>query len=126
MTLLGASESNILINNSIANNDSARQDRILRKIPKTLLLKHRKLLEAAIKNNFYMISNSGFIFYKHDVDVRDKNGNCALYYTAKHKNVDFCKFLLEHEADVNLKCQEGNTPVHMAFFTNSLSVLAIC
>lgn len=126
MTLIGASESNIFINSSIMKNDSVRQDRILRKIPKTLLLKHRKLLEAAIENNFYMVGNSGFIFYKHDVDVRDKNGNCALYYTAKNKSVEFCKFLIKHEADVNLKCQEGNTPVHMAFFTNCLSVSVIC
>lgn len=90
--------------------------------PKNLLLKHRKLLEAAKKNNIYMARNSGFVYYQNDMNIKDKKGNTALYYVTKHCNFEFCSYLIEQGAKVNEPCEEGNTPFHIAFSTNSIEV----
>lgn len=106
------------------NPSSAREDKIKnREPPKSLLLKHRKLLEAAVKDNFFMVNNSGFIYYPSDVNIRDKQGNSALYYTSGNANLEFSAFLLRNGAKVNLKCSEGDTPLHMAFKSNSLDMI---
>lgn len=105
---------------------SSRENRIRnREPPKSLLLKHRKLLEASIKDNFFMVKNSGFLYYPNDVNIKDKNGNCALYYTASNANMEFSQFLLQNGAKVNLSCSEGNTPLHMAFKSNDLNIIMI-
>ena len=38
-----------------------------------------------------------------------------------HGNEEFCKFLIERGAYLNIQCQGGNTPLHMAFQSGSLS-----
>lgn len=106
------------------NPDTSREKRIRnREPPKSLLLKHRKLLEAAVKDNFFMVKNSGFIYYPNDVNIKDKNGNSALFYTAFNANLEFSKFLLKSGSKVNLSCSEGNTPLHMAFKSNDLTII---
>ncbi len=63
-----------------------------------------------------MAKNSGFIFYPKDINIQDEKGNTALYYVTQHKeNEEFIKFLLKSGADVNIKCENANTPLHMAF-----------
>lgn len=100
-----------------------RELKIINKLPpKNLLLKHRKLLEGAKTNNIYMVKTSGFIFYPNDMNVKDKKGNTALYYAAKHCNYDFCSYLVELGAKVNEACENGNTPFHICFSTNSIEV----
>ena len=69
-----------------------------------------------------MARNSGFVYYANDMNVRDKKGNVALYYSAKSGNLEFCSFIIELGAKVNEVCEEGNTPFHMAFWTNSFDV----
>ena len=104
--------------------DSSRENKIRnREPPKSLLLKHRKLLEAAYKDNFFMVNNSGFIYYPSDVNIRDKTGNTALYYTASTANKQFTIFLLKHGGKPNLSCSEGNTPLHMAFQSNDVDII---
>ena len=106
------------------NFDELREFKIINKSPpKNLLLKHRKLLEGAKKNNIYMVRNSGFTFYPNDMNVRDKRGNVPLYYVTKHGNLEFCTYMIEKGAKVNEKCEGGNTPFHLAFSTNSIEVL---
>lgn len=109
-------------NFSFGSNQSREQKIINKPPPKTLLLKHRKLLEAAKTNNIYMARNSGFCYYPNDMNVKDKDNNVALFYTAKHNNYDFCSFLIDLGSKVNEQCQNNNTPFHMAFETNSIEV----
>jgi len=106
------------------NPSSSRENKIRnRDPPKSLLLKHRKLLEAAVQNNYFMVNNSGFLYYPSDVNIKDKQGNSSLYYTASNANIPFSQFLLRNGAKVNLKCSEGNTPLHMAFKSNNLDII---
>ncbi len=48
-----------------------------------LYLKQKKLLKAAISDNFYLAYNSGFYFTPEDINTVDEKGNCALYYVTK-------------------------------------------
>ena len=70
-----------------------------------------------------MVNNSGFIYYPSDVNIRDKTGNTALYYTASTANKQFTIFLLKHGGKPNLSCSEGNTPLHMAFQSNDVDII---
>jgi hypothetical protein len=85
--------------------------------PKGLLLKHTRLFTAAKSNNITIILSAGFHYYENDVNVKDSHDNTPLYYAAKNGNKEICEFLLAHNAKVNIRCQNGNTPLHMAFFS---------
>ncbi len=105
---------------------SSRENRIrTRDPPKSLLLKHRKLIEAAINDNYFMVNNSGFLYYPNDINIKDKLGNTALFYTALNSNVEFSRFLLKTGANVNIPCSEGNTPLHMAFKSNKIEIIML-
>ena len=105
---------------------SFRENRIKnREPPKSLLLKHRKLIEAAINDNFFMVNNSGFLYYPNDINIKDKTGNTALFYTALNANIEFSHFLLKTGANVNIPCSEGNTPFHMAFKSNKIEIIML-
>jgi hypothetical protein len=111
------------ISEKMENQTEARELKIINKSPpKNLLLKHRKLLEATKTNNIYMARNSGFSYYPNDMNVKDKKGNVPLYYASKNENLDFCSYLIELGAKVNERCEDGNTPFHIAFSTNTLEV----
>jgi len=108
------------------NSAEIRELKIINKSPpKSLLLKHRKLLEAAKSNKFYLARNAGFTYYANDMNVKDKRGNTPLYYTAKNANFDFCLYLIDKGAKVNERCEKGNTAFHIAFSTNSIEVFII-
>jgi ankyrin repeat protein len=40
------------------------------------------------------VMKSGFIYSESDINVKDPDGNSALYYAAGHGNLQFCEFLL--------------------------------
>lgn len=80
-----------------------------------LLLKQKKLFYGAKQGSLQIVKNSGFIFYPHDINSLDEKGNCPLYYVTKKGDEEFIEFLLRSEADVNMRCSEGNTPLHIAF-----------
>lgn len=90
--------------------------------PKGLLLKQRKLLTAAKSNNLPLVRSTGFTYFEPDVNAKDEKGNTPLYYTAKFGNLEFCQFLLDHGARVNDSCEQGNTPLHMAFASDKEGV----
>ena len=50
-------------------------------------------------------------------------GYSPLYYAVMKNSIMFVKYLLEHKADPNQKCYQGNTPVHLAFQKKNLIVL---
>lgn len=41
--------------------------------------------------------------------------NTPLYYAAANGDEAFCQYLHRLGADVNARCENGNTPLHMAF-----------
>ena len=90
--------------------------------PKGLLLKQRKLFIAAKSNNMSLITASGFHYFETDANAKDDYNNTPLYYAARNGNKEICEFLLGCGARVNESCQEGNTPLHMAFSSNEVMV----
>lgn len=88
-----------------------------------LLLKQRKLLTAAKFDNFQLVKSSGFIYFEPDVNAKDDRQNTALYYAAKNGNMEFCQFLVDHGANPNYPCENGNTPLHMAFQSDKEAVI---
>ena len=104
--------------------DANRLAKILKRgAPKGLLLKQRKLFIAAKTNNFNLILSSGFNYYEGDVNTKDEQGNSPLYYAAKSGSKEVCDFLVRHKAYVNDPCSNGNTPMHMAFFSGQIMVI---
>ena len=89
---------------------------------KRLLIKQRKLLTAARMNNLQLVRGTQFTYFENDVNARDEKGNTSLYYAAKHGNLEFCQFLVDRGARVNEPCEKGNTPLHMAFFSDKEGV----
>lgn len=81
-------------------------------------LKQIKLQVAAKTNNIYMAKSSGFMYYPEDVDAKDPDGNCPLFYATQNKDREFIEFLLDLKADVNIQCEEGNAPIHLVFLMN--------
>lgn len=49
------------------------------------------------------------------MNAKDKLGNTALYYACEWGNLDFINFLIKKQTDCNIRCSNGNTPVHMVF-----------
>lgn len=48
-----------------------------------LLVKQKKLLDAAKKNNVLLFVHNGFQYSSTDVDTRDEENNSSLYYVAE-------------------------------------------
>lgn len=56
------------------------------------------------------------------MNIRDEDKICPLYYAATHGNIAFVEYLIGSGADPNLKCANGDTPLHMAFKSDNLHV----
>jgi len=54
-------------------------------------------------------------------DIRDDNGNIALHYAIKKKNIKMIKLLLEH-SNVNIIDKKMNNSLHMAIYTKSIDI----
>ena len=52
-----------------------------------------------------------------DLNARDASGNSALYYAVVNMHLEMVNLLISMGADVNCRCELGNTPLHMAFMT---------
>lgn len=63
------------------------------------------------------------MFNQYDLNTYDPDGKSPLYYAAQQANEEFCAYLINQGADCNMECQDGNTPVHAAFASNSLMIL---
>lgn len=87
-----------------------------------LFLKQTKLIQYAKSNQFKILKQLGFVYYENDTNIRDEDGKTPLYYTCLQKNIDFCKFLINKEAHVDLVADThtGNYPLHLAFNTNDI------
>jgi ankyrin repeat protein len=115
-------DSSVMGNSMDKGGDTVEKER-LNKIagrapPKGLLLKQRKLLSSARQNALAQVQNSGFTYFESDVNVKDDHGNTPLYYVAKHGNLEFAQFLVDHGARVNEPCERHNTPLHVGFGSN--------
>ena len=89
---------------------------------KVLTHKQRKLLTAAKTNNLPFVKASGFTYFETDVNLKDDKNNTPLYYTAKAGNLEFCQYLTDLHARVNEPCENGNTPLHIAFKSDNEGV----
>ena len=47
--------------------------------------------------------------------MADHHGNTALFYAVKNCNLDMIRLILDIGANINKKCEFGNTPLHQAF-----------
>ena len=47
-----------------------------------------------------------------EFNFHDKNGSTPLYEAVVAKNVDVIKLLVKIGADINAKCENGNTALH--------------
>ena len=48
------------------------------------------------------------------VDAKGQDGYTALYYSCRYGNVGLVRALVKHKADVNVKTNSGDTPLHVA------------
>ena len=71
-------------------------------------------IEAAKKNQLSYVIKNKENYQPGDIDAKDSKGNSALFYAVQHLNLDMVKLLLNYGADVNIKCEIGNTPLHLA------------
>ena len=69
---------------------------------------------AAKKNQITYIQKNYDRFTLADFDVKDNLGNTAIYYATQHMQLNVLKLLIECGADVNLRCELGNTALHIA------------
>ena len=83
------------------------------------------MLSLAAENSFGTFKALNPHLSPAQINTLDHKGNTALFYTVKHRNVDFIEDLLARKADPNIRCSKGNnliilglTPLHMAFKTN--------
>ena len=95
-----------------------------RPVTSALRYKQSKLMTAAKSNNFNLVQASGFSYTESDVNIKDERKNTPLYYAAKAGNFTFCQYLTDLNAMVNEHCEQGNTPLHMAFKSDNEGVMS--
>ena len=52
--------------------------------------------------------------FHHKIDKQDYQGNTALHYACWNRNMKLIKILIEKGASVNVKNNEGYTPLHVS------------
>ncbi|KAM3132561.1 hypothetical protein pb186bvf_015374 [Paramecium bursaria] len=95
-------------------------------IPKKMIqlkLKQRKLFLALKVGNSQWTEHSGFVFDALDVNCYDVDKLCPLYHAAKLQSLQFCAFLIQAGADVNMPCKDGFTPTFTAFESNNILII---
>ena len=71
-------------------------------------------IHAAKKNNPSYIQKNRNRYSQGDLDVTDHLGNTALFYAAQNMHLEALELLIQLGADVNRKCELGNTALHHA------------
>lgn len=74
-------------------------------------------LQAAKKNQYTYIEKNRFKYQEGDLDIADQHKNTPIFYAVQNMHYDTLKLLLKLGADVNKKCELGNTPLHQAMMT---------
>ena len=72
------------------------------------------MIEAVKSNSAVLIQRNSSKYSDQDLNARDALGNTAVYYATTHMNLDCLQILVTLGADVNRRCELGNTPLHMA------------
>lgn len=67
------------------------------------------------------VIKAGFVYTPDDANMKDEDGNTALYYASKHNNMKFVEYLMGLGADPNILCSD-NTPFHEAFHSGNIDV----
>ena len=82
--------------------------------PSNLTILQENLFMAAKKNQITYIQKNYDRFTLADFDVKDNLGNTAIYYATQYMQLNVLRLLIECGADVNLRCELGNTALHIA------------
>lgn len=61
--------------------------------------------------------------YCYDVNIRDKNGETALFYACKRGSLEIIQMLLDHNADINIINNQGRTALFYAYEKNNLEII---
>ncbi|KRX03565.1 Ankyrin repeat-containing domain [Pseudocohnilembus persalinus] len=88
-------------------------------------IKRTKLFEAALKNRFWMIDVSNFVYNEQDLNSKDREGNTVLHYVTKFGNIEFMEWVLNRGADPNIPNKNLNTSMHIAFKTQKYDVIRL-
>ncbi len=85
-----------------------------------------KMLSLAAENSYSAFRGLQASLTPEQANTRDRKGNTALFYTSRHKNIEFCKHLLGLGANPSLVCEGGATPLHYIFKTNNIQLILRC
>jgi hypothetical protein len=91
-------------------------------LPLAKTINQRLVLSKAKTNNFKQLEHTTVKLMPNDINCLDPLRNTPLFYAASHGNKDFCHYLIEKGAIVNLACQGGDTALHMAFKSGNRAV----
>lgn len=72
----------------------------------------KNILQAARSNNVDYIRQMIETHFATEFNFQDKNGNTPLYEAVVAKNVEIVKLLVKKGANINTKCENGNTCLH--------------
>lgn len=70
------------------------------------------ILQAARNNNVDYIQQMAKIHFANDFNFHDQFGRTPLYIAVINKNIECIRELIKIGADVNAKCENGNTCLH--------------
>lgn len=87
-----------------------------------LTKKQQDILTHCKNNNIRKIEAMNLIIYSDDVEVQDKLGNTPLHYAAKSGSLTLCNFLCLKGARPKIVNNEGDTALHMAFYSGKMEV----
>jgi ankyrin repeat protein len=93
-----------------------------RVLPLAKTINQRLVLAKAKCNNFKQLEHTTVKLMPNDINCVDILKNTPLFYAASHGNKDFCHYLIQKGAIVNLACQGGDTALHMAFKSGNRGV----
>jgi len=87
----------------------------------------KKIINSAKSNtlNYLKLKEQKNQLLPKYTNLTDNIGNTALYYAACFENYEIAKILLKNGANPNIKCENGDTPLHKAFLRNDTLLIGI-
>ncbi|WP_425381393.1 ankyrin repeat domain-containing protein [Spiroplasma endosymbiont of Polydrusus pterygomalis] len=70
------------------------------------MINNKKLIEAIISNDLEKIKS---LISKDNINYQNNEGNTALHFATKYRNLDALSFLIANKANINIQNNEGNT-----------------